>query len=160
MKISEQVSIDEWIVRNYDAILKYAKEHDVSIHDMGLSAKAFNALRINNSMLLSKFVLKTKAEIADICFDDRNAAEEISMYTREWLYLNRDKIAVFLEQNRLCGNEEIEPPTEDTLQPVAENDSVTQLVEFAKEHDRPIETLGLSVRAFNALKRKYYWTTN
>lgn len=52
MKISEQVSIDEWIVRNYDAILKYAKEHDVSIHDMGLSAKAFNALRINNSMLL------------------------------------------------------------------------------------------------------------
>lgn len=155
MKISEQVSIDEWIVRNYDAILKYAKEHDVSIHDMGLSAKAFNALRINNSMLLSKFVLKTKAEIADICFDNRNAAEEISMYTREWLYLNRDKIAAFLEQNSVYGNDEIVPPTEDTLQPVAENDSVTQLVEFAKEHDRPIETLGLSVRAFNALKRNH-----
>lgn len=155
MKISEQVSIDEWIVRNYDAILKYAKEHDVSIHDMGLSAKAFNALRINNSMLLSKFVLKTKAEIADICFDDRNAAEEISMYTREWLYLNRDKIAVFLEQNRLCGNEEIEPPTEDTLQPVAENGGVKRLVESAKEHDRPIETLDLSPRAFNVLKRNH-----
>lgn len=59
MKISKQVSIDEWIVRNYDAILKYAKEHDVPIHDMDLSVKAFNALRINNCILLSKFVLKT-----------------------------------------------------------------------------------------------------
>lgn len=155
MKISEQVSIDEWIVRNYDAILEYAKEHDVSIHDMGLSAKAFNALRINNSMLLSKFVLKTKAEIADICFDDRNAAEEISMYTREWLYLNRDKIAAFLGQNSVYGNEGIVPPTEDTLQQVAENDSVKRLVEFAKEHDRPIETLGLSVRVLNKLKRSH-----
>ena len=48
MKISKQVSIDEWIVRNYDAILRYAKEHDVPIHDMDLSVKAFNARRINN----------------------------------------------------------------------------------------------------------------
>lgn len=155
MKISEQVSIDEWIVRNYDAILKYAKEHDVSIFDMDLSAKAFNALRINNSMLLSKFVLKTKAEIADICFDDRNAAEEISMYTREWLYLNRDKIAAFSDKNSACVNEEEVPQTEDTLQQVDENDSVTQLVEFAKEHDRHIETLDLSPRAFNVLKRNH-----
>lgn len=79
------------------------------------------------------------------------------MYTREWLYLNRDKIAAFLDKNSVCGNEEEVPQMEeDTLQQIVEKDAVKQqLIESAKEHDRPIETLGLSVRAFNVLKKNH-----
>ena len=45
MKISEQVSIDEWIVRNYDAILKYAKEHDLKIgEEITLTAEGKEAV--------------------------------------------------------------------------------------------------------------------
>ena len=156
MKVSEQVSIDEWIVRNYDAIMKYAKENDVPIRDMDLSAKAFNALRINDCVLLSDFVLKTKAEIDDICFDDKNAADEILMYAREWLYENRNEISVLSDNNCICENEEEVPQTDNTLQQFFEKYQYKQqIVEFAKEHDRPIEALGLAVRCYNALKRNH-----
>lgn len=156
MKVSEQVSIDEWIVRNYDAILKYARENDVPIRTMDLSAKAFNALRINDCVLLSDFVLKTKAEIDDICFDDQNAANEILMYAREWLYENRNEISVLSDNNCICENEEDVPQTDNTLQQFVEKYQYKQqIVEFAKEYDRPIEDLQLSTRAFNALKRGY-----
>lgn len=154
MKVSEQVSIDEWIAKNYNTILKYARTHDVSIHDMDLSAKAFNLLRINDCMQLSDFVLKTKAEIDDICFDNRSVAEEIFIYTRDWLYSNRDKISALPDNNCSCGNDENVHQNDDTLQQAAKNDDIKRrIMEITKEYDQPIEILNLSTRAFNALKR-------
>lgn len=151
MKVSEQVSIDEWIVRNYDAIMKYAKGNDVPIRDMDLSAKAFNALRINDCVLLSDFVLKTKAEIDDICFDDKNAADEILMYAREWLFSNRDKISALPDNSCVCAKEDKVQQIDDALQQSDVNNWAKQkIVEFKK---RPIEALDLSARAYNVLKR-------
>lgn len=76
-------------------------------YDMDFSAKAFNALRINDFMLLSDFILKTKAEIDDICFDNRSTAEEIFVYTREWLFSNRDEIVALSDNNCMWDGEEI-----------------------------------------------------
>lgn len=156
MEISKQISIDEWIVRNYDAILKYTRENDVHICDMDLSAKAFNALRINDCVLLSNFVLKTKAEIDDICFDNQNASDEILMYAREWLFSNRDKISALPDNNCIFANNENTPKIEDAFQQSVEYYlQKSQIVEFAKEHDRPIEVLDLSTRALYCLKRNH-----
>lgn len=121
-----------------------------------MSAKAFNALRINDCVLLSDFVSKPKTEIDDICFDDKNGADEILMYAREWLYENRNEISVLSDNNCTCENEEEVPQIDNTLQQVIEKYQYKQqIVEFAKEYDKPIEELHLSTRTFNALKRGY-----
>ena len=163
MKTSEIMSIDEWIVRDYHEILNYAKENDISIYDMDLSAKAFNALRINDCLLLSQFVLKTKAEIDDICFDNRNVAEEIFVFAREWLYTNRDIISSV--SNAMANSDESEQcfalsePYDDAkgadsavihMQQLLEKKA--DYVQYAKQHDAPIEVLNLSKRPYNCLK--------
>ena len=70
--LSKSQNLDEWKAKNSIQILNYVRKNDISIYDINLSAKAFNTLRINDYLLLSQFVLKTNAEINDICFENRS----------------------------------------------------------------------------------------
>ena len=162
---SEPQNIDEWIVKNYDAILSYAKQNDLSIYDMNLSAKAFNALRLNDCLLLSQFILKTNAEINDICFDNRGVAEEIALFSREWLYSNREKISPTSndkeDSNNIKSDTHLLKRCSDdlgtgtgTIILKLENEGMKEIfLQYVVQHDKPIEELKLSTRSFNCLKR-------
>lgn len=162
--LSKSQNLDEWKAKNSIQILNYVRKNDISIYDMNLSAKAFNTLRINDYLLLSQFVLKTNAEINDICFENRNVSEEIILYVREWLFINRSNIlplsACIDTLDGYKGDDPLSRKVNNTgnvchsviQEELGNYITKEKYIQYAEQYNVPIEKLNLSKRAYNCLK--------
>ena len=165
---------------NFAEIVNQVRKNDVLVSELDLSARAYNALRLNGIKYLSEFVAMDMEDLKKLNLVSTSIAEELFLSAREQLYILRksgveggtdaateeqsvalesieegdkpDAAQDFAENNDpVCGAQcvvlnECEEKGQDTLS--LETAEKTEL-----DDDRPIEVLGLSVRAYNCLKR-------
>ena len=161
---------------NFAEIVNQARKNDVLVSELDLSARAYNALRLNGIKYLSEFVVMDMEDLKKLNLVSTSIAEELFLSAREQLYILRksgveegtdaateeqsvalesieegdkpDAAQDFAENNDpVCGAQcvvlnECEEKGQDTLS--LETAEKTEL-----DDDRPIEVLGLSVRAYN-----------
>ena len=153
---------------NLAEIIELVRQNDIPVSELDLSARAYNALKLSGITYLSEFVAMDLDDLKKLDLVSSSIAEELYICAREQVYLMRKSRLDIQKEYPLSQSEpdvnffSFEEKKEEASAPMVEDriilspDSETVVsVEKQRElnDDRPIEALGLSVRAYNCLKR-------
>ena len=156
---------------NLSEIVRQIQKKDIPIAGLELSARAYNALKMNGIRSLSEFVSMDLEALKRLELVSTRVAEELYFCAREHLYLYRkalweaksEEAPVNREADSPEGTKEIPVSRQEDCRPEPDSkgETITEIgkadaaLDAFAEDDRPIEVLGLSVRAFNCLKREH-----
>ena len=105
---STHTEYEEWLKLNHDKALEYIKENDVVFRNIQMSARAYNALRMNRMNRMSDIIFMSSEEIFQLDMMDRAAADEILMFKRNFLRKHKKAIVDYVSIDKKLVPIEVE----------------------------------------------------
>lgn len=169
---------EKWLLENKTKVIEYVKQNDIAFRNIEISARAYNALRINGMHKFSDVILMTSEELNNLDMIDKTSVEEIRLFLRNYLRKQKKELINFVTgntelegivtENRSIEAKEVVTATE---QPNPANETSSQnllydiklwlsdksikerIIEFVKVKNEEIKDFDISVRSYNALRR-------
>lgn len=90
---STYAKYEQWLLEHKEKVIEYVKNNDIAFRNIEISARAYNALRINGMHKFSDVALMTFEELYNLDMMDKTSAEEIRMFLRNYLRKHRNNIS-------------------------------------------------------------------
>ena len=133
-------------------ILSWLEEKDVKTRSLELlSARAYNHLLLNGCTGMHQIAFVTHEDLMKFPRMDPQCAEEILGRCRRYLEERKDDILAFLKEKHEAAKKSKDEMLRNMLHSEANHDRILQ---FVQANDGETDSLDLSVRAKNALKRQ------
>ena len=171
MKESAAITLDDDTRQNIQSKLRSAKVRErvsqffrrnpVPLEEMGLSNRSFNALSEEGITDLSLAVLRYPDGFSEISQLGAKSVQEIMTVIENNIHLNAEKIGISLTDT-LSEDRKATPSTfpEDAAAKVpsagelhADSEQYAKIVQYYTARETPIDSLKLSTRAYNVLRR-------
>lgn len=171
MKESAAITLDDDTRQNIQSKLRSAKVRErvsqffrrnpVPLEEMGLSNRSFNALSEEGITDLSLAVLRYPDGFSEISQLGAKSVQEIMSVVEYYIYLNAAKIGISLTDT-LSEDRKTTPAAfpEDAAAKVpsaaelhADSEQYAKIVQYYTARETPIDSLKLSTRAYNVLRR-------
>ena len=149
----------DWLLQNKDFVTEYVKGNNFYLHTLELSVRTYNALRLNGCKKFSDIIFLSDEDILALDLTDVSVVREIRHIVNSFLNKNQSSIIGFVYSKTGVLPEKRELPKKEVLlEKQRETAEAPQPVEVKQEteaaaRDISIDTLGLSTRSTNALKR-------
>lgn len=90
---------EKWLLENKTKVIEYVKQNDIAFRNIEISARAYNALRINGMHKFSDVALMSSEELSSLDMMDKTSVEEIRMFLRNYLRKHRNSITTYVLDN-------------------------------------------------------------
>ena len=153
---------EAWLGEHALLAIAYAKENDVAIRDLPVSARVFNTLRLNGVDYVSQLILAIPPCIAE----NSSVGTEVKGLRKDYLREHRDQLVAYVvRHSQPEENETICDQAETATDITAESEQADGKILLSQAQTRaiimkrleqmqlPIEELNLSVRSYHCLKR-------
>lgn len=121
--LPNNISYEKWLGENKEKVLEYAKKNDLPLKDVQMTSRAYNILRMNGKNYMSDIVLCTANEIAVLDKMNREAANEILMFKRNYLRNHKKSLLAFV----VNGAEHTSKPSKANFQINKNNSVITKI---------------------------------
>ena len=142
-------------------VSQFFQSHPVSLEKMGLSNRSFNALSGEGITDLSLAVLRYPDNFSEISRLGNKSIQEIMTVIENYIYLNAQEIEISSTDTIPEGQETI--PATFPEEPAAQipnaaelhtdSEQYAKIVQYYTDRETPVDSLKLSTRANNALRR-------
>lgn len=153
---------EAWLGEHALLAIAYAKENDVAIRDLPVSARVFNTLRLNGVDYVSQLILAIPPCIAE----NSSVGTEVKGLRKDYLRQHKQGLIQFIAASAKKTEENAEVVAGNVAQVdgsldlcrdgqnlLHKPDQKTTILQFLTARETPIEALNLSVRSYNALRR-------
>ena len=93
---------EKWLLENKTKVIEYVKQNDIAFRNIEISARAYNALRINGMHKFSDVALMSSEELSSLEMMDKTSVEEIRMFLRNYLRKHRNDITAYVLNTDEC----------------------------------------------------------
>lgn len=143
----------DWLLQNKDFVTEYVKGNDFYLHTVELSVRTYNALRFNGCRKFSDIIFLSDEDILALDLTDVSVVREIRHIVNSFLNDNQSSIIgfVYSKTGALPKKEELPKKHEEAAE--ISKPAEAKVESEIGASDISIDTLGLSTRSANALKR-------
>lgn len=161
--ISTYKEYERWLHNNSDKVLEYIKANDIMLKDLQLSARTYNALRLNQKVYLSDIVLYSDEDFFGLEMMDKYSAQEIIILKKNYLRKYKSDLIKIIEKASIECEDNTDGNTIDEKASDENSLDINKVKKALEEKEdltaelpwlnTRIEELDLPGRSYNALKR-------
>ena len=104
---------EKWLAENKEKVLAYVKEHDVPVKDLPVSARTYNALRINGVEGIGDILFLSQEELQATVMAMTDSVLELSTLKRRFLYDLQEELLDYVTSVTDASDDTV--PTEETV---------------------------------------------
>lgn len=150
------IDYDVWLLANEKYVQMYAKENDIGIGKLGLSADTYKYLSMYGISMFSNLIGMTENDFADEYRIPSENIKEIITATKNRLHERKNEIIGFtdkIKHSEIEAQKQLDD-SEEIYTPLGNRNNILQFADFvSKNCDLPMTQMTLSVRASNCLER-------